>query len=125
MLMSFEPVDAAGSGTQDDPYHGSVSIRLHDEIEVWAIVGTYLAIGTIGSGSYFDNFQGSGLELSGSVIKGTLSSIGTFHIGFQISGGITPESPLPYTFTLHVVSNVADLIFQSNPITDGVIEYVA
>lgn len=123
MLMFFDTAYAEGTGTQDDPYHGSVSIDVEDGMEYWAYVGTNLKIGHSGSGLTCGDLKGTGLEQNGHMVVGTLIATGTFEIGYVLAGGINRYN-YPYSFTLHVVSDSPDLEFLSSPIDDGVVSYV-
>lgn len=118
--MSFDTAYAEGTGTQDDPYSGTVSLQVEDGMEYWAYVGTYMDLTFSGRGLLCSGMEGTGLEQSGHAVFGTLIATGTFEIGFSPGGG---SDGYPYSFTLHIVSDAPDLEFLSSPIDDGVIVY--
>ena len=122
MLMSFDTAYAEGTGTQDDPYSGSVTLQVEDGMEYWAYVGTYMDLISSGRGLSCSGTEGTGLEQSGHVVSGTLIATGTFEIYFSPGGG-DDGGGYPYSFTLHIVSDAPDLEFLSSPIDDGVIVY--
>lgn len=121
ILMSPFDVDAAGAGTESDPYQGSASVNLTDGMEIWAYVGTDIEFSFSGRGASYGGYEGSGLAQSGHSLGGTLSTVGTYEIGFSPGGGSTGE--WPFSFMLHVVSQFSELVFLSDPISDGVISY--
>ena len=119
MLMSTESIDAAGSGTEADPYTGEVRITATDGGECWVLLGTDFTIGS--PRMAFSGFESTGLEIAGFTLTGVLTTTGTFNLRYGPSG----SDSYPYEYTLHVVeaSSFSELVFESDP-SQGAIEYI-
>ena len=113
MLMSTESIDAAGSGTEADPYSGEVSITATDGGECWVLLGTDFTIGS--PRMAFSGFESTGLEIAGFNLTGVLTTTGTFNLRYGPGG----SDSYPYEYTLHVV-NESD---ESSTTINGFMEY--
>ena len=126
MLMSFETVNAEGSGTQDDPFTGSgyYQVQMQGE-EIWAYVGTTVTLSfnygqpDMDSPCYYTISEGLDFTETGN-FRGnvTLDTEGDF----SIACGPSPGSSM-IDLTIHVISDIEELEFLSSPIDDGVVSY--
>ena len=129
MLMSTDPIDGAGSGTQDDPYRGNVEVN--GISDMYVEVGTQLRISYYVGIAYTTISASSddiGLEMTNSggmvvgggyedaVIEGTVDSVGTLQVLFDSTLGTT-------YYYIHAVEPRVVLSFTSSP-SDALITYV-
>ena len=121
------PITAtAGEGTEEIPFSGIITSSSSlgsglGEYEIWAVVGSEVGIDftfPVGEGSP-QITSGFGLSLSRVDIWGSYSLTGvlTNHGDFFVSLGRTTY------LTVHVVSEVAELAFESSP-SEGTIQYI-
>lgn len=121
-----------GSGTQDDPYSGTVtsSYPAPGELpsEIWVFVGTTAdmdLIDLIPEGT-FDVDSGYGVSIQHSnkpsriYLGGIFDTVGDCVLSFTPYSGYGLD---PWTMTIHIVSTTPDLVFESNP-SDGTVKYV-
>ena len=121
------PITAtAGEGTEESPFSGIITSSSSlgsglGEYEIWAVVGSEVDIDfTIPVGEGTPQItSGFGLSLSRVSIWGTYSLTGvlTNHGDFFVSLGRTTY------LTVHVVSEVAELAFESSP-SEGNIQWI-
>lgn len=129
MLMSFDSTDAVGTGTQDDPYNGVIELdnRVYLNDQTYFEVGTQVRIKVSGSGET-PSLSGDdiGLKLvvnpdytTEQYLEGTIDETGILVLTVE-------TRRISWTYTIIAVEpTVEDLEFVSNPISNGVIEYVA
>lgn len=122
-------VDAAGSGTQDDPYRESCSDGFN-YTNIYIEIGTEVYLSSMGATPYEDGYmdEGSGLTFYFNTRKGmydltgTASTVGDYNIYLydMLDGYIVAN-------TIHVVeaSASATLEFLSDPVSDGIVTYVS
>lgn len=121
------PITAtAGEGTEESPFSGIITSSSSlgsglGEYEIWAVVGSEVGIDftfPVGAGSP-QITSGFGLSLSRVDIWGSYSLTGvlTNHGDFFVTLGRTTY------LTVHVVSEVAELAFESSP-SEGTIQYI-
>ena len=109
---------SGGSGTQDDPYYGSITKTFHELDGCYIMEGTVLIQPTGNPELEKPNPEiddGHGLSLWGISVVGVAENIGTVQV---TSSGVVSS-------TFHIVEGHPGLRFVSNPVEDGVIEYVA
>lgn len=125
MLMSFETVNAEGSGTQDDPYTGSVFLFGWRGNEVYIEVGTEVELDCIDGPNpgygYFTEGDNHGLVWEDNqTLKGTVTSPGTLVVYEADDYG----NGVPHVFvTMHFIVDYPELVFLSNPVSDGAVTY--
>ena len=109
---------SGGSGTQDDPYYGSITKTFHELDGCYIMEGTVLAQPSGNPELEKPNPEiddGHGLSLYGTSVVGVAKNIGTVQV---TSSGVVSS-------TFHIVEGYAWLRFVSNPVADGGMEYVA
>ena len=122
MLMSFDMANAEGTGTQDDPYTGSVYLYIWELPEdIYVLIGTELTIvyneGPYGGGPIpWDSSYG--LELGGNMYAQTIEGVAS-------KAGVCSFDDGLHSLRIHIIQDVEELVFESNPITNGVVEYVS
>ena len=108
---------SGGSGTQDDPYYGSITKTFHELDGCYIMEGTVLTQPTGNPDLEKPNPEiddGHGLSLWGISVVGVAENIGTVQV---TSSGIVSS-------TFHIVEGYAWLRFVSDPVADGGMEYV-
>lgn len=130
LYIGVDDVDAAGSGTQDDPYKGSCS-SIFNDTDIYIEVGTVVSLDSGGSTMFTDGYmdEGSGLTFYFNTRKGmydltgTASVVGDYNI--YLCGMIDEEYSIVHT--IHVVGDNASvtLEFLSDPVLDGIVVYAS
>ena len=134
MLISSDLLQAAGTGTQDDPYSGSISVYIWDlPEEIWIKQGTDVRIVYSTPGPIFNDYecdQELGLEKDGSILEdrafvGVVETVGSYGIYEMDAVVVDPTGTAGRTLvlTIHVVSDYDELEFLSDPVADGVVSY--
>ena len=137
-LIADEPMSpfiaTTGSGTEDDPYSGVLTTTENlsgaDYIpsEIWVEAGTEFDVIIFedggGMASNFTLSEGFGLILNVSKYEGTVT--GTANISGDCvltDWSMINESDPLWTVTFHIVQTYPELVFDSDPVSDGTIAF--
>lgn len=129
MLISSDLLQAAGTGTQEDPYSGSISVYIWDlPEEIWIKQGTDVRITYSTPGPILYDYecdQELGFEKDGGIFEdyaffGVVESVGSY--GMYEVDPTTPGNKT-LVLTIHVISDYEELEFLSDPVADGVVSY--
>ena len=134
MLISSDLLQAAGTGTQEDPYSGSISVYIWDlPEEIWIKQGTDVRIAYATPGPILNDYECDpelGFEKDGGLLEdrafvGVVETVGSYGI-YEMDAVVVDPSGMPdrtLVLTIHVVCDYEELEFLSDPVADGVVSY--
>lgn len=118
-----------GSGTESDPYSGTVTGDWYDTdfpIEIYVEVGTTfdVSLTSLPTTESFFVDEGFGLEIdrtsSDYMLRGTVNNTGTCLV--ETDRGLADMGLYDY-LTIHIVQSYPELVFDSDPVSDSTITY--